>query len=206
MLIIPELQTVVILVPRTGTNYIKKAVAERYPQSTLLYRHMEADGVPFGYDHYHRVGVVRDPIDRLWSLYKYLRDYNLDACAPYKRAYMRSLQASTVALPFATWLHVNNMPIATPFGSEGGYHPQSAVMHILPEPVKSQYIYLRPDLGTEVIRYPDIGELLRRLDIPDKRTHVTSDVPVPELSEQDMLRLRCNLMWDFKQFPERYAA
>ncbi|MBL3684559.1 hypothetical protein F2981_16960 [Sinorhizobium meliloti] len=45
---------------------------EKYPRSTLIYRHMEADGVPAGYDRWRKVGVVRHPVERLWSLYKFL--------------------------------------------------------------------------------------------------------------------------------------
>lgn len=50
MILIPEIQTVVILVPRTGSGSLRRAVAAKYPQSILLYRHMEADGVPAGHD------------------------------------------------------------------------------------------------------------------------------------------------------------
>lgn len=50
MILIPELETVVILVPRTGSGSLRRAIAEAYPSSMLVYRHMEADGIPAGYD------------------------------------------------------------------------------------------------------------------------------------------------------------
>jgi len=73
MLLIPEIETVVILVPRAGSTSIKRAVLAKYPEAMMIYRHMEADGVPFGYDRWRKIGVVHNPIDRLCSLYKYLK-------------------------------------------------------------------------------------------------------------------------------------
>lgn len=72
MILIPNLKVVLILVPRTGSGSLKRAVLNQYPDALLLYRHMEADGVPQGYDRWQKVGVLRNPQDRLWSLYKFL--------------------------------------------------------------------------------------------------------------------------------------
>lgn len=57
MIIIPEINTVVILVPRTGTSTLRRAIAEIYPMSMMIYRHMEADGIPIGYDRWRRSGM-----------------------------------------------------------------------------------------------------------------------------------------------------
>jgi hypothetical protein len=43
MILIPEIETVLILVPRTGTGSLRRAVLQRYPRAMLIYRHMEAD-------------------------------------------------------------------------------------------------------------------------------------------------------------------
>ena len=61
MLLIPEIETVVVLVPRTGSGTLRRAIVQAYPKAMLIYRHMEADGVPAGYDRWSKVGVVRDP-------------------------------------------------------------------------------------------------------------------------------------------------
>jgi hypothetical protein len=45
VILIPEIETIVLLVPRTGSGSLRKAIAAKYPKSVLLYRHMEADGV-----------------------------------------------------------------------------------------------------------------------------------------------------------------
>lgn len=196
MLIIPERKTVLILNPRTGTNYLKTAVRARYAQAFMPYRHMEADGIPFGYQHYKIIGVFRSPLERLWSLYKYLKFYDLDNCAEYKRAYMAKCKESAQR-PFNTWLCKNTLPVATPYGSVDDYHPQSAVKHLIPENRKSQWHYLRPDLGTIIVPYPKYGELLQWLDVPDVRTHQTPIMKMPKLTAAAKDCLEINLAWDF---------
>jgi hypothetical protein len=71
VIILPSIETVVVLVPRTGSGSLKRAILDRYQDAMPIYRHMEADGVPAGYDRWRRVGVCRHPVDRLWSLYKF---------------------------------------------------------------------------------------------------------------------------------------
>jgi hypothetical protein len=83
-----------ILTPRTGTRALKRAIAERYPQSFMLYRHMEADGVPQGYDRWPKIGVVREPVARLWSLYKYLKRFGLDFCEEHDTTYTAKMRQS----------------------------------------------------------------------------------------------------------------
>lgn len=154
MIIVPELKTVVILTPRTGTRSLKNALLKKYPQAFLLYRHMEADGVPHGYDRWHKVGVVREPVARLWSLYKYLDRFGLDWCAEHDETYTANMRAS-VAKPFEEWLMTNELPFTSPYDSAGlgRFFPAYACRHPLPENRKSQFMYLRPDLGTEVVSY-----------------------------------------------------
>jgi len=154
MIIVPELQTVVILTPRTGTRSLKNALLATYPQAFLLYRHMEADGVPHGYDRWKKVGVVRDPVARLWSLYKYLKRFGLDWCAEHDETYTASMRRS-VQCSFEDWLIGNELPFTQPYDSAGlgRFFPAYACRHPLPENRKSQFMYLRPDLGTEIWPY-----------------------------------------------------
>lgn len=150
MIIVPELETVIILVPRTGTTALIKAVLEKYPEAMRLYRHMEADGIPGGYDQWRKVGVVRDPLERLWSLYKYLQTFD----GPYPAEYIAKQRAS-VARDFSDWILNNETPFTHPYDSSGNgkFYPKYMIRHNLPENRKSQYVYLRPDLGTEVYQY-----------------------------------------------------
>ncbi len=193
MILIPELETVVILVPRTGSGSLRRAIAARYPRAMMIYRHMEADGVPPGYDRWRRVGVVRHPIDRLWSLYKFLQTFDGDHDPDYIRA-MRS----SVDWPFEQWLLHNRMVFTSPYDSTGGmrFWPFFTVRHPLPENRKSQFIYLRPDLGTEVYRFDDIKRLAGLLRIELPRCHETPPEPTPPLAARAREYVARVFAWD----------
>jgi hypothetical protein len=197
MIIIPELEMVVLLVPRTGTRALKNAILERYEQSMLLYRHMEADGVPQGYDRWQKVGVVRDPVARLWSLYKYLDRFGLDWCAEHDRTYTAKMRAS-VERPFEEWLLTNETVFTSPYDSAGlgRFFPAYTCRHPLPENRKSQYIYLRPDLGTLIYRYDEVRTLFEALDVDPGRQNGTRDDPPPQLSAEGQAYIDRWFSWD----------
>lgn len=166
MLIVPEIETVVILTPRTGSRSLKNAIMHRYPRAMLLYRHMEADGVPAGYDQWAKVGVVRDPVERLFSLYNFLQNIG-DAWAPAYQAYVEKMRASVAGRDFSDWVINNDVIFTDPYSSDGPkFWPEYNVMHRLPENRKSQHLTLRPDLGTEVFQFNSLDFLMRRLDLP----------------------------------------
>ena len=197
MILIPEIKTVVILVPRTGTRALKGAIAQRYPESILLYRHMEADGVPQGYDRWRKVGVVRDPVDRLWSLYKYLQRFGLDWCAEHDETFTASMRAS-VSVPFESWLIGNELPFTTPYDSAGlgRFFPAYCCRHPLPENRKSQFVHLRPDLGTEIFPYSQIGDLFADLGVAPHRINGTDSSPPPLLSCEARSYVARWFQWD----------
>jgi hypothetical protein len=65
---------------------------------------------------------------------------------------------------------------------EGRYYPGFSVRHALPENRKSQFLYLRPDMGTKIFRYEDqLPELVSLLGISLGRTNQTHDAPPPPL-------------------------
>jgi hypothetical protein len=199
MLIVPELKAVVILTPRTGTRALKNAILSKYPSAMLLYRHMEADGVPHGYDRWERVGVVRDPVDRLWSLYKYLARFGLDWCTEHDETYTARMRAS-VEQPFESWLLNNDVPFTTPYDSAGlgRFFPAYACRHPLPENRKSQFMYLRPDLGTRIYRYDEIDMLHELLCVDDviSRENGTNDTAAPPLSQEADQYIQRWFAWD----------
>lgn len=196
MILIPEIETVVILVPRTGSGSLRRAVQGRWPKSILIYRHMEADGVPQGYDRWHKVGVVREPVERLWSLYKFLLRFDGNHDPDYINAMRQS-----VAMPFDEWIVCNQVPFTSPYDSanRGRYWPQFTVRHPLPENRKSQFVYLRPDLGTEVHRFNHLRDLERRLDVRlndvDPQNVTDASAP-PELSETTQRYVETAFAWD----------
>lgn len=101
MIIIPELETVVLQPPRTGTTSLRDAILKEYPSAFLLYRHMEADGIPFGYKHWRTVTQVRHPLSRLWSVYKYMKQPKVKART--NEQWIKKVQAAADR-PFAEWL------------------------------------------------------------------------------------------------------
>ena len=193
MIIIPEIETVVILVPRTGTSSLRRAIAAKYPLSMQIYRHMEADGLPLGYDRWRRVGVVRHPVDRLWSLYKFLTEFR----GPHDRSYIAAMRES-VDRPFTEWLVKNEVVFTSPYdrANQGRYFPQYAVRHALPENRKSQWLYLRPDLGTEVYRYDDLAALAERLGVRLQRHNATAEQIRPGLTPEAAGYVRQVFKWD----------
>jgi hypothetical protein len=180
VIIIPEIETVVILVPRTGTKSLRLAIRAAYPQAFQLYRHMEADGVPLGYDRWRRLGVVRHPLDRLWSLYRYLKvmgspeggdNAQRDGRGKWDPAYVERQRRSS-ALPFDEWIVGNETVFTSPYDSAGArFWPGFTVRHSLPENRKSQFIYLRPDLGTEVWCFDALASLADELGLNLERHH-----------------------------------
>ena len=70
------------------------------------------------------------------------------------------------------------------------------VLHALPENCKSQYVYLRPDLGTDIYSYHGLGILGHALDISLQQENTTDDQPVPALSGAAQLHIAKFLSWD----------
>lgn len=207
MILIPEIQTVVILVPRTGSGSLRHAIARRYPGSMMIYRHMEADGVPIGYDRWHRVGVVRHPVDRLWSLYKFMKT---GGKPKEDAAYRESLMRST-DMPFDRWLTENDTVFTSPYDRAGmsRYWPLYTVRHPIPENRKSQWLYLRPDLGTTWFQYRDLSAMAACLDIEMGHENKTDADRPPTLSFEALSYMRRVFAWDYEAvdgIPMRVAA
>jgi hypothetical protein len=199
MIIIPEIETVVILVPRTGTGSLRRAIAARYPTSMLLYRHMEADGIPAGYDRWRKVGLVREPASRLWSLYKFLKTYgDTEHQRRHDTAYIAAMRAQ-VDRPFDDWIINNRVVFTGPYDSagRGRYFPHYTVRHHLPENLKSQFLYLRPDLGTEIYQYASHSRLWETLGLTSNFTHNVTDAQRrPDLSAAAIDHIVRFFAWD----------
>jgi hypothetical protein len=196
MIIVPELETVVILPPRTGSGSLKEALLATYPKAVMLYRHMEADGVPIGYDRWRKVGVVRNPIDRLHSMYRFIKFSGGGSYADYPELWKR-LQKS-VAGEFEDWLLNNEMVFTQGHDSagRGRYWPQFSTIHSLPENRKSQFIYLRPDLGTELLKFGDWGAIEGRLGVQLGHKNGTGSYERPHLSPEAMRHIVAFHRWD----------
>lgn len=198
MIIIPRLKTVVVMPPRTGSGTLKKAILATHEDAILLYRHMEADGVPQGYDRYYKVGVCRDPLDRLWSLYKFLRTFGLDG--KHDQEYARPLRESVSYWNFSGWILDNQRVFTSPYGDTGSFWPLYSVRHHLPENRKSQWLTLRPDLGTEIFRFGDFAALKERLELPELgHENGTGGKKMPRLTPEAAAHMRKYFWWDAMQ-------
>ena len=199
MIIIPELQKVVILTPRTGSGSLRRAIASRYPKSMLIYRHMEACGVPQGYDRWDKVGVVRNPVHRLWSLYKFLKGFGGDHDA----AYVQAMRTS-VDLPFSDWIVENEIVFTSPYDRAGlgRFYPQYTVRHPMPENWKSQFMYLRPELGTEIWQFERLSDLAERLGVAALmgNENLTAPVSLPSLDERARDHVSRVFKWEIDHF------
>lgn len=200
MIIVPEIETVVILVPRTGSGALRNAVMKRYPKSMLLYRHMEADGVPAGYDRWRKVGVCRHPAERLWSLYKFLENFpGSKDPNNNEQAHIDAMKAS-VKMPFSDWIVRNMVTFTTAHGTSSAYfRPFFARLHARPENFVSQFDYLRPDLGTEVFRFEtDLGLLFSELNLEWTTANATDNRPCPPISAEARRHIRAFCRWELE--------
>lgn len=162
MIIVPELQKVFILVPRTGSGSFYRELRRVYTRSMLLYRHAEAELCPPGYDRWERVGFVRHPMMRLWSLYNFMQTFSGGAQVQGGAA---SLDAERIrrqaSRSFDDWVQNNREPWTVPYDlSAPGdtWWPVLYRANALAENMRSQATYLRPDLGTTILKFEDLRE------------------------------------------------
>lgn len=204
MIIVPELETVVILVPRTGSGSLYRSLLEKYPKAMMPYRHMEACGVPQGYDRYHKVGVVRHPLLRLWSLYKFLH-----RMPGTHEADWTERQRQAVQRPFDDWILNNEIVFTSSFGDPRNtrFYPRHTVRYALPENRKSQFVYLRPDLGTVVWPFEDLSVLSqRRFGVQLGNENATEHQDMPRISAEAHSYMLRVFAWDYEQIRQRREA
>ncbi len=71
--------------------------------------------------------------------------------------------AAIMTLNCPKWLLHNEVVFTQPLSiTSARYNPGYAVMHMLPENRKSQFTYLRPDLGTQIFLFDDLDVLETR--------------------------------------------
>lgn len=214
VIIVPEIDTVVILTPRCGSGSLRDALLATYPKAMMVYRHMEADGVPHGYDRWRRVGVVRDPVDRLWSLWKFLQEIahrapDSDGKGKWEPAYVESLNRSLGRCQdFSDWIVNNDTVFTSPYdiAGKGRFWPGFTVLHSLPENRKSQFTYLRPDLGTEVWQFHALEHLASDLGVKLGLRHQTANDAPPPLSHVATDHVGRFFAWDLEATSQSRAA
>lgn len=154
MIIIPEIETVLLQPPRTGTSSVKDAVLAHYPKAFAIYRHMEYAGIPAGYERWRVVSQVRDPLDRMKSLFQYMR--NPEVRSGTDKEWLASVQKDT-AQGFEHWLLHGRYVFANPSPSPyTDFRPRYMVRYPFREQIKSQSLWAAP--ADEIIRYESLVE------------------------------------------------
>lgn len=202
MIIVPELKTVFVLVPRTGSGTLYRELMRVYPRSMLLYRHMEADGVPQGYDRWRRIGFVRHPLTRLWSLYCFMQTFGGGAQLPGFVADVERAQRQVAGKSFAEWLETNCEPwtMATDVNGDGHYWPLLSRTNAAPENKISQWNYLRPDLGTEIRKFEYLRDAMVEFGLdPDRRANTVGSRPAPDDIGAGVPHTLKFCQWDLEQ-------
>lgn len=213
MIIIPEARAVVILTPRAGSTALKEVLLRAFPRAFMPYRHMEADGVPAGYECYQKYGLVREPLTRLWSMWHYILRMKQERKPTWDSFGIDEIVAEADK-GFMHWLVYGTVPFARSSSPTGITYPQYHTLHPMHEFRKSQRVYLRPDLGTSVFpfrlannmfacltaRAADGRENVPALRMPDKKVNAAAP-RMPHGVKQELHLLigqgHCDhLLWD----------
>lgn len=196
MIIIPERELIIINPPRTGSTTIRNTVRAHFEYAFMPYRHMEADGVPFGYERYRKVCVIRDPVDRLWSLYKFIR-----SLVAYRHsAWQEANQYYAFKYEFNEWIIHNKAVFSC------NYQPGHALMEArytvrrpMPENVKSQREYAVPELGTDFVLFEDLDQFLFDLvGVVPMHLNGTDSAVVPRLVGAAYSYVHHVFAWDYE--------
>lgn len=195
MLFVPEKNVIFILPPRTGSTSIHNAVREAYPHSFLLYRHAERDAIPPGFEDMKVIGFVRHPLARMWSLYKFLCQLDPLTSAAWAQEEVMRLLESVQGKTFEDWL-LHNEELFLP---EHSGHPGLYQRHYMPETTKSQWHYLRPDLGTTIFHFTDLPGLMEEFGLPVMHLNKTTQrVKLPPLTKTIQKHLEAFHGWELE--------
>jgi hypothetical protein len=180
LLIVPELHAIFIFPPRTGSDTLCLELMRVHHNAFLLYRHGEASMVPWGYKAWRKVGFVRHPLARLWSLYKFCAILaDRENVLPELAAEVARVAASVQGKSFEEWV-LTNEELFLP--KDSGIPLLTQVLH-RPENRKSQRAYLRPDLGTAILKFQDLAEHMRAWGLdPSVKHGATPASAVPEMT------------------------
>ncbi len=218
MLIIPSHETIVITPPRTGSTILRDIVLDEIPRSFSPYRHMEAAGIPFGYENYKRLCVIRHPLDRLWSLYKYVQ-HTAAGSPEWRKAQRDSTVNPEIGgadrLSFSEWLLDNNTIFAGWTPKNGGV-PSGPyrTKHPRPETRKSQALYAYAGIDEDEdkaveLHYFEDGTIWSALGLQpptenhDSRNRSKGPYDRPTVSDEAIDATHARLEWDFRKYAQR---
>ena len=193
MIVVPELSLVILQPPRTGSTSLRAAILERHPRARSLYRHLERNGIPAAYRDFDVACMIRDPLERLHSLWRYMRTRRPGTASDNVWA---ARMARDAARPFADWLARSRETFTyrTPVGAAPHYH---GGLDATPAARKSLRAWARPDLGpVELLWLDDRDALEVRLDIRLPRMNAAAADPFPAGSAAVDAFLARHHAWD----------
>jgi hypothetical protein len=144
MLVIPELHKVVIMPPRSGSTALKAAVLSKYKEAFCPHRHGEV----VMFNRYHQpsweyewtfVYCLRDPVERLKSLWRYMQNVNPQRNPAAPSWWIRQ-QNRDADRPFSDWVMQSTSTFSAPDNDQDVYH---AVAFQMPAVHKSATQYLQ---------------------------------------------------------------
>lgn len=194
MLVIPERETIFILPPRTGSSSLHNAVREQYPLAFILYRHAEREAIPTGYERYRVAGFVRHPLARMWSLYKFLCCLDPAKLGGHwaQEEVLLHVESIQRFKGFEHWL-CNNERMFLPANTG---NPQLYQRFYIPETRKSQKLYLCPELGTEILHFPDYAGWQEHMGLRPLRNNATRRDKPPAIGREAQDHLEHFMAWE----------
>lgn len=193
MIIIPERELVIITPPRTGSTALLDAVRRKYPLAMSPYRHMEAVGIPQGYEQWEVFCVVRDPVKRMWSLYKYLS--SVHAWGLGASEWHRAMQ--TNGATFEDWLLTGETFFGNPTWLGIPYNPRQIVRFVMPEQRKTQGWYAGDRAKGLRVESEEFSTFCHtRLGLELIRMNDTAPSSVPELTPRMVAHMRKYFLWE----------
>ncbi len=109
MFVIPELRKVVVMPPRSGSTSLRRALAAKYDFGWSPYRHAEVSMLKFvrqihpAVDDYGIVYILRDPMDRMISLWRYMQSVNRERNSRAPEEWINRVRTDA-SRPFQDWL------------------------------------------------------------------------------------------------------
>jgi hypothetical protein len=69
----------------------------------------------------------------------------------------------------------------------------------MPETIKSQWHYLRPDLGTEILRFSDLAGWMQHMGLPAHHYNkTTARLAMPAMSKNITKHLEAHMSWELE--------
>ncbi len=147
--------------------------------------------------------MIRHPLERLWSLYKYIKDRTSDPDDKHHQSW-RDMNRIKPDMDFSNWILFNESIFTMAHFPDGTFAKYTTSVP-LPETKKSQWHTLRPDLSTDIFKFGNENlDLEIILDIKLEHKNGTISSPVPPISDKAIEHIRKHFKWDLTYFKDLF--